>query len=375
MTVKITINNHTILRIIGVIITSFLALLAVYYTRSALTLIAISIFLAMALNPPVSYLAERLPGNSRGIATAISYLAVIGLITSIAYATIPPLVSQSNQFVRELPGYIEEIKNGEEDDFVSQTVERFGLEERLSDLQDNISADNLTGAGGPVISFFQRLSSSAISVLTVLVLTFFMLVEGPAWLEKMWALHPREHRKHRKELANKMYRIVTGYVNGQLLVAAIAAMTALTMMSILTFFDINIPFIIPMSAIVGLFSLIPLIGATISAVLVVGVSLFESVVAAIIMAIFFVVYQQVENNAIQPIIQSKTVNLTPLSIFIAAIIGVNLAGILGAIVAIPVAASIRIVAKDYIERHHIGGSKPKKKTKATAKKKPAKKKS
>ena len=131
---------------------------------------------------------------------------------------------------------------------------------------------------------------------TILVLTFFMLVEGPKWIERFWAIHPREHRSHRQHIAQKMYAVVVGYVNGQLLVAFIAAMSALVMMTILKLFGIDIPFIIPMSAIVGLFGLIPLIGATLGAVLVVAVALFESVAAAVIMAIFFLIYQQVLSN-------------------------------------------------------------------------------
>ena len=354
MTVNITITTQTILRVTGVIVALLLGLLAIYYTRASITLIIISVFLAIALNPPVSFLAERLPGNSRGIATAISYLVVISVIGLILYASIPPLVSQTDNFIDEVPALIEEIKNGDPDEFIPGLVDRFDLEERLTEFQDSISGESLTSAGGPVINFVQRLSSSLVSVLTVLVLTFFMLVEGPRWMGTLWRLHPREHRKHRQELVAKMYRVVTGYVNGQLLVAFIAATSTLVMMSVLYLFDIRIPYIIPLSAIVGVFGLIPLIGATLASVIVVIVSLFESVAAAVIMAIFFVVYQQIENNAIQPIIQSKTVDLTPLTIFIAAIVGVNLAGLLGAILAIPVVACIRIIVKDFVSRNHIG---------------------
>ena len=178
-----------------------------------------------------------------------------------------------------------------------------------------------------------------------------MLVEGPKWIEKFWNVHPKTHRAHRQHIAKKMYSVVVGYVNGQLLVAFIASMSALVMMTVLKLFGINIPFIIPLAAIVGLFGLIPLIGATIGSILVVVVALFESIAAAVIMAIFFLVYQQVENNAIQPIIQAKSVELSPLVILISAILGVTVAGLLGAIFAIPIAAWIRILALDYIHNH------------------------
>lgn len=349
-TVYIDISNTTILRLFGIAVALFLGVWAVHYLSAALTLIFIAFFLAIALNPPVSFIASKLPSGSRGTATALSYLVVLSILGLILYATIPPLVSQSQLFIDNIPEYIEDARTG--DSFIADTVRRFELEERLQELQDNLSPDKLTTAGGPIFDFFQTLSSSLVAVLTVLVMTFFMLIEGPAWMKRFWEIQPKEHRQHRQNLVKKMYQVVTGYVNGQLLIAFIASMSALVMMTILKLFDINIPFIIPMAFVIGVFGLIPLIGATLGAVLVVIVSLFESVGAAVIMAIFFLVYQQIENNAIQPIIQSRSVELSPLTIFIAAIVGVSLAGLLGAIIAIPVAAWIRIILVDYFEHHH-----------------------
>lgn len=367
MTVKVTVNNQTVLRVIGVTLAAVLLLAAIYTTRQALVLIAVSIFLAMALNPPVSYLASRLPGNSRGVATAISYLVVLSLIGFIIFATVPPLVRQSNQLIDNIPTYIEEVRNGE--GFAGSVVQQYDLEDKLDELEESFSPDQLTAASGPIFNFFSRFTDSAISTLTVLVLTFFMLVEGPGWVRKFWDLHPKDHRKHRRELADKMYSVVTGYVNGQLLIAFIAGMSTLIALTILNLFGFGIPFIFSLAAIVGLFGLIPLIGATLGAAIVVLVALFNSLTAAIIMLVFFVIYQQIENNAIQPIIQARSVNLSPLMILLAAIIGITWAGLLGAIFAIPVAASLRILALDYIERNHIGDSEKKRKSSRSKSKK------
>lgn len=362
MTVKVTVNNQTILRVLGVVLGSILLLAAIYATRQALVLIAVSVFLAMALNPPVSYIASHIPGNSRGVATAISYLAVLSVLGFIIFATVPPLIRQSNQLIDNIPTYIEEIRSGE--GFTGRLVDQYELEGKLDELEESFSPDQLTAASGPIFNFFSRFTDSAISTLTVLVLTFFMLVEGPGWVRKFWDLHPKEHRKHRRELADKMYSVVTGYVNGQLFIAFIASMSTLIALAVLNMLGFEIPFIFSLAAIVGLFGLIPLIGATLGAAIVVLVALFNSLTAAIIMVIFFVVYQQVENNAIQPIIQAKTVNLSPLMILLAAIIGITWAGLLGAIFAIPVAASLRILAIDYIERNNIGKSSTKRKTRS-----------
>lgn len=350
MTIKVTVSNKTIVRIMAVVLSFVIGLTFLYVTRQALVLIAVAFFLALALNPPVSNIAKRLPSGSRGLATAISYLAVLAVLAMLAYAVIPPLIRESRNLIDKLPVYIEDLKT--DDNFIANTAQNLGIVDDLSSAQEEIT-EKLSEAGGPFLGFLQRLSSSAVAILTILVLTFFMLVEGPRWMGYLWELHPKEYRKRRQELAGKMYRVVTGYVNGQLLIASIAAFSTLIILTVLRLFDINIPFPIPLAALVGLFGLIPLIGATIGSVVVIIVALFESVAAAIIMLVFFIIYQQIENNAIQPIIQAKTVDMSPLMILIVAIIGVTLAGLLGAVLAIPVAASLKILLNDYIERHHL----------------------
>ncbi len=350
MTLKVTVSNHTLLRIMVAIVAFIVGVNFIQASSSALTLLFVSFFFALALNPPVSFLSRRLPGNSRGLATAISYLVVIGVIGSIAYATIPPLVNQTRQFVQNLPQYVDDIKNG--DNFASKQVDRFQLEDDLEGLQSQLS-ERLGAFGGPVFSLLQRITANIVTVLTVLVLTFFMLVEGPAWMERGLLLQPKGKREHRKELAAKMYRVVTGYVNGQLLVAFIASVSALTMMSLLKAFGIDIPFIIPMATIIFITGLIPLIGNTLGALVVVTVALFESAPAALIMLVFFLIYQQIENNAIQPVVQARAVDLSPLMVLVAAIFGVTLAGFLGALLAIPIAGCLRVILNDYFERRHI----------------------
>jgi predicted PurR-regulated permease PerM len=174
-----------------------------------------------------------------------------------------------------------------------------------------------------------------------------MLVEGPAWLERFWELQPASKLKKRRHVAKRMYEMVTGYVNGQLLIATIAALFALVALLIAsTIFNAPInP--IALALIVGLVGLIPMIGNTLAAIIVVIVCLFVSLPLAITMAIFFLVYQQIENATLQPYIQARYNELTPLIVFIAAIIGVSVAGFLGALVAIPIAGCLRVYLTEY----------------------------
>ncbi|MBI3624146.1 AI-2E family transporter, partial [Candidatus Saccharibacteria bacterium] len=180
------------------------------------------------------------------------------------------------------------------------------------------------------------------------------LVEGPDWLQRYWQLHPKARRQHDKVLAERMYRVVTGYVNGQVLIAAIAsvfAMTTLVIASHVIGVSVNA---VALAGIVFLFGLIPLIGNTLAASVVILVSLFSSVPLAVTMLVYFLIYQQVENVTLQPYIQSRHNVLTPLLVFVAALIGAGLGGILGAFVAIPAVGCLRILLTDYLKNRGIG---------------------
>lgn len=350
LTIKVTVSNKTIVRIVLVVIGFYLGLQFLSATRTAVTLLLVAFFLALALNPPVSYLAKRLPGNSRGLATAVAYLAVIASLSLIIYATVPPLVQQTREFISDLPRYSQELKHG--NGFLARQIDRLGLEDDLGNLESQVST-RLGSAGGPVFALLQRISANILAVLSVLVFTFFMLVEGPDWMNRFLRLQPKHQREHRKALADRMYKVVTGYVNGQILISFVGATSALIVMSILKLANIDIPFIIPLAAVIFITGLIPLFGNTLGAVVVVTVALFQSVTAAVIMAAFFLVYQQIENNAIQPVIQSRSVEMSPLMVLLAAIFGISLAGLLGALIAIPVVGCLRILLNDYLDRHRL----------------------
>jgi predicted PurR-regulated permease PerM len=144
-----------------------------------------------------------------------------------------------------------------------------------------------------------------------------------------------------------MYNIVTGYVNGQLLIASIAGLSSLVMMVI-----IGLPNPIALAGVVALTALLPLIGATLGAVLVVIVALFQSLTQAILMLVFFIIYQQIENNAIQPYVQSRALDISPLLVLVAVIVGIQLGGLVGGFLAIPIAACVKILALDYVQQRN-----------------------
>ena len=354
MKVKIDIDTNTFVRFILVVLGFGAVILALYLTRSALVLIFISLFLALALSPPVNWIARHLPGDKdhRAGATGVAYLLVVSLLAGALVLIVPPVIEQSSRFASTVPGLIDQLSS--QRGVVEHYIDQYGLNEQVDDAIDNAKSQASSIAaniGGVVVSSVGATLSGLINLLFVLVLTFLMLVEGPAWLKRIWGLYQDPERLERhKALVERMYRIVTGYVNGQLLVALIASLLTLIVVLILSaIFPLPANLAIPLAVIIFISALIPLVGATIGAVLVSLILALNSFPAAIIFAIYYIVYQQIENNLISPFIQSKAVELSALSVLVAILIGITLFGLLGAIIAIPVAGCIRILLNDYLE--------------------------
>lgn len=346
--VEVTISNKTVVRVVVIIVATYLALKFVSRIGHPLTLIFISAFLAIALNPAVSWISRHLKIKSRGAATAIAYVSVVALLTAFIITIVPPLFGQTRDFVTSLPNTIEDMHN--ENSGLGRFVTRYGLEDTVDDISNDLRG-RLKDLPQPVLSTATKIGSGIVSVLAVLFMTFMMLVEGPMWFEKIFALQDPKKRKHRKELSLQMYNVITNFVNGQLIIAAIAAFFALVAMVVFSsIFNVSIN-AIGLAGIIALTGLIPMIGNTIGAALVVIVCALSSFPLAIAMAIFFLVYQQIENVTLQPYVQSKKNELTPLLVFIAALCGIGLGGLIGGFVAIPLAACGRILFKDYYENH------------------------
>lgn len=346
--ITVTFTNKTVVRVVLFVAVALLFLGFLGRISAALRLILISGFLTLALNPAVSWITKHLPSKSRVRATAVAYVTVISLLIGFLIIVIPPFVSQMVHLVNEIPLSVEDIQN--QDTPLVHFIERYDLTEEYTKAVSNVK-DNAQDLSGTAISTATTIGSGLVAGITVLVMTFMMLIEGPYWIQRFVAMQPKDKVDKHIAVLKDMYRMITGYVNGQLFIAAIAAIFAffaLVISSTILHVSIN-P--IALASIVGLIGLIPMIGNTIAAVIVVLFCLFVSLPLAIIMGIFFLVYQQVENATLQPYIQAKYNELTPLTVFIAAIVGVSVAGFLGALVAIPLAGCLRIYIKAYYGHH------------------------
>ncbi len=334
----VSISSDTIIRAILYTIGAVVLVQFLTSVSHQLTLIGVSAFLAIALNPAVSWVSKRLKTKSRVRAAGIAYVAVITVLIGFMALIVPSLVQQSSRFVQNIPNTVRDFQT--QDSTIARFVINNNLDEKLDQAAKDISARFANADGA--LNTASRVGSTLVSVITVLVLTFMILVEGPEIINKIFAYFSPKDRKRRRNLLHKMYGVVTSYVNGQVLIAAIAAAFALTTLLIASaIVDASVN-VIALSGIVFLFGLIPLIGNILAASVVVLFCLFASPTLALIMAIFFIIYQQVENATLQPYIQAKSNQLTPLTVFVAAIIGAGFGGLLGALAAIPVAGCLRI---------------------------------
>lgn len=359
MTTKIDVDTKVFVRLLLVVGAFVGAIFLVWKLWAPLLIIAVSFFLALALNPSVSALSKRLPGKSRILATLIAYVLILGVIGSFIYVAVPPTIEQTANLINNLPEYINNLRDqpGIIASIFNDFIVRYQLQDELGAVIEGIQSQVLNSAGGignTVVTGVSSFFGGLVTIITLLVLTFLMLVEGPDWQRRFFSLIPDKVKGERyRKLANRMYSVVSSYVNGQLVVALIAATLGLAVLFILAqIFQLPLGIILPLVGVIFITDMIPLIGATIGASIVILVLLFSDFGAALSFLVYFVIYQQIENNFIQPLVQARTVALSALSILVAVIVGVSLLGIVGGILAIPIAGCIRVAILDYMEHRN-----------------------
>jgi len=353
MKTKIDIDTRTFVRFWLVVFGIGLAALLLYRAQTALMIIGISLFLALALNAPVSLLSRKLPGKSRVGATAIAYVAVIAFLGVIITLVIPAMVQQTAKFAENIPSIVEGTTS--QWSAVSHFVDQYNLQPQLDTALESIksTATNWAGdVGKNVVTGIGSLFSFIAALILVLVLTFLMLIEGPQWMERIWRLYSdKDKMKAHRRVAHRMYAVVGGYVTGQLTVSSLGATFAGLFVFILSFIFPDVPatLAMPAAAITFVLSLIPMFGATIGGVIIAVLLALNSLPAAIIYAVYFVVYQQIENNFIAPNIQAKRIDLSALMVLAAVTVGLYMFGVAGGIIAIPIAGSLRVLVEEYLQ--------------------------
>lgn len=341
--VAITISVETFAKVIAMVVGTIILLLAVRKASHALLLIFVAFFLALALNAPVNWLSKHLPGKRRGsrsLATSLSFLLVILLLGGFLASIVPPLMRQTQSLTSAAPQLIEDFRS--QDSQVGRIVRKYHLQNQVTSVSNQLS-ERLKNSGGSAFSTVQRIGSSVFSLLTILVLTFMMLVEGPGWLRFLRDVIPNRRHHLADRLARDMYGVIKGFVNGQVTLAALAAVLISPGLFIL-----HVSYPIALVVVVFICGLIPMVGHTIGAIIVTIVALFHSTSAAIIILAYYILYQQIENYLVQPRIQANSTNMSPLLVFLAVVIGVSFGGLFGALIAIPFAGCVRIAVLEYL---------------------------
>lgn len=312
-------------------------LYALYLTREIVGLLLIAVFFAVAMAPPVNWLDEhRLP---RSIAILLVYLGIGGAVFGIGLLLVPPLVDGVDRLSKDLPGYVTDLRDNatfaKYDDKYDITPK---LREQARDLPDRLG-----DAAGTLASVTVEVFTRVIQLVTILVVTFFLLMDGRRMLEWFYGQLPGEREARARAIAAGISRAVSGYVTGNLLISVIAGTVTYVTLSIL-----DVPFAVPLAVLFAFFDLIPLVGSALGGIIVGIVAAFvDFPTALVVWVIVLIVYQQIENNFIQPAVYNRTVELHPLSVIVAVLVGAALLGILGALIAIPAAATVQIFLRDW----------------------------
>jgi predicted PurR-regulated permease PerM len=331
---------RTILRILALLIATAIVLEVIYIARHVISWVFIAVFLALALNPAVDWLEVRL-NNRRGAATGIVFVAAVIVIAGIGFLFIPTLVNQVNDFAHKVPDYLDDLTKGR--GRLGFLQEKYHLVDKARKALREGGASKLFGLSGTALAVAKGVVNAVLATVTIAFMTFFMLLEGRGWIESFLRQLPAESQKRWRRLGHQIYLTVGGYVSGNLLISLIAGGLTTVVLLIL-----GVPFAVALGLIVAILDLIPLAGATLAAIIVGAVAFLHSIPAGIIVVVFFIVYQQVENHILQPVVYGRTVQLSPLVVLISVLIGAELAGVLGALAAIPVAGSLQVILVDWL---------------------------
>ena len=314
-------------------------LFLLFQIRSVIGTVFIAVFIAVALGPAVDFFERH--GWKRWLAILSAYLSLLLAVFVIGLLVVPPIVDETNQFVADVPSYIDDLR---ENETIRDYDEKYQITQKLEESARELP-NRLDDALGALQSVTVGVFSTLVQLVTILVIAFFLLLDGKRIVDWIFReLGPARGPRYRR-IAEDVYGSVGGYVVGNLLISLIAGTTTFLVLTVL-----GVPFAVPLAVLMAAFDLIPLVGATIAGLIIGVVAAVDNFPGDLIAwAIFLLLYQQVENNVIQPQVYKRTVQLHPLVVIVGVLIGASLAGVLGALVAIPVAGAGQIIARDWWE--------------------------
>ena len=351
-TISVEVDTKTFVRFWLVILVFGLAGLFVWKAWGALLIIGIALFLTLAIRP-LAQRIDRLTRKEHSTSSAVlAYVLVIGILGVIVSVVGPAVIDQTTQFVQQLPATFEHTLGGW--DGINDIGRTFGIENLQEEIVTGLQAFSssfLSNLGNFLMTGVGTVAQVLTNVILTIVLTLFFSLEGPRIVDSFWNIM-EGHRKNSsvrafKHLAGRMVDVVSTYVSHQVMVAFLdgcVVTIAVLLLALVCSFPGNLA--LPMGLLAMVFYLIPMFGPIISCVLITLVLLFSSPVAAVIFLVFYIIYAQIENNVIAPKIQGSALNLPATIILIAIIVGMNVFGLVGAIIAIPIAGCIKVIFEE-----------------------------
>jgi len=331
--------TRTILATIGLLLTTALLLYVVLETRQVLTWCVVGAFFAVALAPVVGWVQRKVfGGRRRSLATLLVFLVAFVLFAALVTAFAVPLAQEGTKVAGQLPGLVDDARNGRGP--IGDLLQRTNALQWVQDNQQKIS-DFASGLTTPAAGVLGGIATGVTGLVTVIVLAYLMVLEGPKIVDGTLNLFAPPTSRRIRRVATDCARSVTGYLSGNLLISFICGVLTYVVLKVS-----GVPFAGLIALFVGIADLIPLVGATIGGVVAIAAGFLHSVPAGIAVLVFFLLYQQLENHLLQPLVFARTVKVNPLTVIIAILVGVELVGVLGALLAIPVASIIQVIARD-----------------------------
>jgi predicted PurR-regulated permease PerM len=334
-------DPRTVLNVLLIVLAVAALLQVLWLSRQVIVWILVAVFLALALNPLVEWLQRhgiRRRGYAAGLASLLTLLAMVALGSLF----VPTLVGEANDFVEQVPTYVEDVTEGRGQ--LGELAVRYDVVDRIQEAVEKGGAAQVLGLSGTAVAVTRGVLTAIVAVVTIAFLTFFMLLEGPRWIERFYALLPEGSQERWRRVGHDIYRTIGGYVTGNLLISVVAGVVS-TVVLLAT----GVSYAVALGLLVAILDLVPLAGATLAAILVTTVAFIDQGwVIGLIILVYFILYQQLENHVLQPIVYSRTVQLSPLAILIAVLIGAELAGVLGALGAIPIAGTIQVLMLEWL---------------------------
>ena len=339
--VVVVFQPRSILTALGVLIAVIAAVEFMLLAQAGLTLVLIALFLALALNPAVEFVQRH--GLGRGPAVGVVYVVALVVLAVLGFVFIPPLVDQISKLVSALPSLVDELTKGHGP--LGFLERRYQVVERVRSVTAGQNAGGLLGPAGSALAAVKGIATTVFGSVIIAFLTFFMLLEGPEWRRRCTELIPEAHRGVLERIGAGVYRSVGGFVTGNLVASLLAGLVATIVM-----FATGVPFAVPLGLFVAIIELVPYVGPLVATVIVTAGALTVGTVPALVALGLLVVYHVVEGHTLRPFLYGRAVKLSPLAVLVAILLGTEIAGILGALVAIPVAGSIQVIIRELLQR-------------------------